>query len=899
MFAPLLATKLYSPPPRLDAITRPRLLAHLDAGLHGRLTLVSAAAGFGKTTLVSAWLAGGAQPAAWLSLDPQDNDLPRFLAYLIAALQTLAGPDGAPLAPHLGDGVLAALRAPSPPPPDALLTALVNEIAAIPSAFILVLDDYHVLESPAVDAALGFLLDHMPPAMHLVIATREDPPLPLARLRARGQLCEVRAADLRFTFEEAAAFLNQAMSLPLTPEEVAALEARTEGWISGLQLAAISLQGHPEDAAAFIRSFTGSHHFVLDYLIEEVLDQQPAAVQHFLLRTAILDRMCGPLCDALLDPAAPNDPASGETTLYALERANLFVVRLDDARCWYRYHHLFGDLLRQRLRQIAGAGEVAAIHSRASAWFEANNLELEAFQHAVAAQEIDRAARLAEGRGMPLLFRGAVAPVIGWLAALPRAELDARPALWVMYASALLFTSRIAGIEEKLRAAEAVLQQAGLQKSEAQEAELDAQTRSLIGHIASIRATVALTQHQADVILAQAHRALEFLPPDNLPIRAAATWTLGYAHQLRGDRLAARQAYTAALAVSEPIGHFIVTLMATQGIGHAEETDNRLQSAAAIYHRVLKLAGDPPLPVACQAHLGLARIHYAWDELAAAATHAQESLRLGQQIEYTDRAVASQLFLARLHLAQGDAEHAAALLAQAEQAARQHAFALQFPEIAAVRVLLLLRQGDIAAAAEVAQRHDLPVSQARVHLAQGDGAAALARLEPSRQMATDRGWLDMQLQVLVLAALAHQANRDPGAAQHALAAALALAAPGRIIRPFVDEGAAMARLLATIAPDFLPEYVGRLLAAFDSTPAASTAATTPPLAEPLSARELEILNLIAQGLSNQEIGARLFLALDTVKGYNRRIFEKLQVQRRTEAVAKAQELRLLPLNRLA
>ncbi|HQY95131.1 LuxR family transcriptional regulator, partial [Caldilinea sp.] len=620
MTAPLLTTKLYIPPPRPNAVLRPRLLARLDAGLQGKLTLISAPAGFGKTTLASTWVSMCQRPVAWLALDAGDNDPLCFLTYVTAAMQRIA--------PGLGQGVMRGLRSPQPLPIAALQTALVNEFVTLTEPAILVLDDYHVLESADVGAVLAFLLDHLPPPLHLVIATREDPPLPLARLRARGQLHEVRGTDLRFTRDEAAAFLEHCMGLKLTAEHLAALEERTEGWIAGLQLAAISMQGSPQDTDSFIQAFTGSHRFVMDYLVEEVLQQQPAAVQTFLLRTAILERLCGPLCDAVVGAGA----TTGQETLAWLERANLFLVPLDDERRWYRYHHLFGDLLRQRLLQ-SDPDAMNALHIRASQWFEANNLELEAFHHAVAAHDTDRAARLAAGRGMPLLFRGAIAPVLNWLAALPHAALDLRPALWVMYASALLFVSRIAGIEEKLQAAEAALQHV----------ELDARSRDLIGHIALIRATVAVSQHQAETIVAQARRALEYLHPENLPVRTAATWALGYAHQLRKERGAARQAYTAAIAASQSIGHFIITLMATIGLGAVQESDTELDTAAETYRRAIDLAGDPPQPTVCDAHLGLARIAYARNELDAAATHAQRSLHLAQQIEKTDRFISSQV----------------------------------------------------------------------------------------------------------------------------------------------------------------------------------------------------------------------------------------------------------------
>ena len=883
------------PAPRSRVVARARLVERLDAGLHSRLTLVSAAAGFGKTTLLSEWAAaltrgpykapslrgapdgsGENLQVAWLSLDEGDSDPVRFLTYLVAALQTVA--------PGVGDGVMAALQAPQPPSLEALLAALLNDIAVTSIPFVLVLDDYHAVEAPAVDQAVGFLLDYLPPPMHLVIASREDPPLPLARLRARGQLTELRAADLRFTPAEAAEFLNEVMGLNLTEAEVDALEARTEGWIAGLHLAALSMQGRT-DSAAFIAAFGGSHRFVLDYLVEEVLQRQPAGVQDFLLRTAILNRLCGPLCDAVTqDPAA-----DGQETLTALERANLFIVPLDNERRWYRYHHLFGELLRQRLHQRMPADALAGLHIRASDWFAANDLEMEAFQHAAAAGDIDRAERLLEGRGMPLLFRGAARPILGWLGSLPDAVLDAHPALWVTYASALLFIQQVAGVEEKLQAAEAVL--AG--------AALDDKTRDLLGHIASIRATVAVTQQDGQMILVQSQRALDYLHPRNLPVRTAATWSLGYAHYLQGDRAAAGRAYSEAIAASQAMGHFIIHIMATLGLASIQEGDNHLALAAETYRRVLELAGDPPLPVACGAHLGLARISYQWNDLAAAQQHGQQGLHLARQIPNTDRAVACELFLARLKLAQGDLAGAATLLATVGGQARQHKFAaLQLPELAALETLLALRQGQMAAASEAARREDIPLSRARVELAQGDAAAALSTSTAYRQESETRGWADERLKAMILQALAEQTQGDKAAAMHTLAEALALAEPGGYIRAFIDEGQPMAQLVAQVAERGIkPDYTARLLAAFAAQqPGRHDGAVAPagrPLVEPLSTREMEVLRLIAEGLSNHEIGERLFLALDTVKGHNRRIFDKLGVQRRTEAAARARVLGLL------
>ncbi|MCI0551721.1 MAG: LuxR C-terminal-related transcriptional regulator [Anaerolineae bacterium] len=911
MAAPILATKLYIPSPRPKVVLRPRLIERLNEALHrtSGVTLISAPAGFGKTTLVSNWIYDlgltiddlqaetasqekivNPRPSdgqstivnrvAWLSLDEGDNDPARFLAYLIAALQSIA--------PNIGEGVLGILQLPQPPPIESILTALLNEITTIPEDFALVLDDYHLIDAKPVENALTFLIEHQPPQMHMVIATREDPNLPLARLRASGQLTELRAADLRFTLSEAADFLNQVMGLNLSTEDIAALETRTEGWIAGLQLAALSMQGH-QDAATFIQSFTGSHYFVMDYLVEEVLQQQSESVQSFLLRTSILDRMCGPLCDAVLLDSS----TSGQETLEHLEHANLFIVPLDNERHWYRYHHLFADLLRQRLHQsVSDTGNegrsVNELHIRASQWYEDNDLDIEAFHHAVDANDVARATRLVEGAGMPLHFRGAAVPVLNWLESLPPAVLDTRPSLWVIYASALLFVSQINGVEQKLQAAEAALQ--GV--------ELDETTRDLVGHIASVRATLAAIHHDIESIIAQSRRALEYLHPNNLPVRTATTWTLGYAYHLQGDRTAASRAYTEAISISQAIGHFIINLLATIGLGNIQESENQLYLAVETYQRVLQLAGDPPLPVSCEARLGLARIFYEWNDLEAAEHHGQRSVELVRQIENVDNLIACEVFLARLKLAQGDVSGAASILGKAEQFVHQHNFVFRISEVAAAQVLMLLRQGNLSAAAHLAQTHELPISQARVHLAQGDTSAALAVLEPWRQQVEAKGWADEKLKVMVLQAVALKEHGEKERAVQLLVDALALAEPSGFIRLFVDEGPVMAQLLSgAAARRMMRDYIGKLLAAFKAEEQKredkSYLPAAKPLIDPLSQRELEVLRLIAQGLSNDEISKQLFLALDTVKGHNRRIYDKLQVQRRTEAVARARELGLL------
>jgi LuxR family maltose regulon positive regulatory protein len=878
MTVPILNTKLYIPPPRTNVVFRNRLIERLNAGLHRKLTLISAPAGFGKTTLVSTWIANSFRPTAWLSLDEGDNDPTRFLTYVIRALQTIM--------PNFGTGVLATLQSPQTISTESLLTNLLNEISTVPEKFILVLDDYHVIDAQAVDQVLTFLLDHLPPQMHVVISSREDPPIPVARLRVRDQLNQMRISDLRFTEPETAEFLNEMMGLNLSTADVIALETRTEGWIAGIQLAAISMQGQ-QDTTNFIKSFTGGHHFVLDYLVEEVLQRQPETVQTFLLRTSILDRLCGSLCSAVV----LNPSVSGQETLEYIERSNLFIIPLDDQRKWYRYHHLFADLLRQRLNQSLASSStkagwnIADAHKRASVWYEENGFEVEAFQHATAANDFARAERLIEGNGMPLHFRGVVFPILNWLKSLPITVCDSYPSLWTVYASVLLVTGQKSGVEQKLQAAETALH----------DKPLDDQTRDLIGRIAAIRATLASNQNEVETIIAQSRRALEYLHPQNLAFRTSTLWKLGFAYQLQGDRAAATEAYKAVIAIGQASGNTIFTLMAKTGMATLQEADNCLYLADATYRQILQAVGDQHLPFSAEVHFGLARIHYEWNDFNAVQHHVQQYNQLTQSIEKNERLVSFDKFLARLKLAQGDVHGASAILAQTLSNAREQNYLQSIPEIAEIQVLILLRQGNITAAADLAQTYRLPFGQARVHLAKGDPATALEILA---QEVTTKDWQDVRLKVLVLQSLAFQANGENEKAIGFLAEALALAEPGGFVRTFVDEGMPMAQLLARAGNGgLMPDYVAKLLAVFERETSQLEAKfllpTPQPLREPLSHRELEVLKLIAQGLSNQEICQQLFLALDTVKGHNRRIFDKLQVQRRTEAVARARELGLL------
>ena len=523
MVTPILATKLYRPPRRPGVVSRPNLILRLNEGLSAsrKLTLVSAPAGFGKTTLVSEWAACCKRPVAWLSLDAGDNDPTCFLTYVVAALQTVA--------PKIGKRVLGILHATQnqPPPIELLLTTLLNELTTISEDFILVLDDYHILDAKQIDNALTFLIEHMPPQMHLIIATREDPNLPLARLRARGQLTELRATDLRFTPAEAAEFLNR-MGLNLSAEDIAALEARTEGWIAGLQLAAISMQGH-QDAASFIKSFTGSHHFVLDYLIEEVLHQQPESIQTFLVRTSILDRLCGTLCDTVL--GSPS--AFGQETLEYLERANLFIVPLDNERRWYRYHHLFGELLRKRLGQNLVPGEIAGLHIQASEWYEQHGFPSDAIYHAFAVEDFERVAKLAELNWPAMNESVQSIKWLGWLKKLPEEIIRARPVLCVNCAWAFLNAGELEAAEAKMQDAEYWLEPTTVtgEKSDASSIEMvvvdEKQFKSLPVVLATARAYHAQAIGDISGTIKYSQRVLDLSPEGDSQWHGTASCSLG------------------------------------------------------------------------------------------------------------------------------------------------------------------------------------------------------------------------------------------------------------------------------------------------------------------------------------------------------------------------------------
>ena len=903
----LLTTKLFVPPPRPDLVPRPHLIQRLDAGLRlgHRLTLASAPTGFGKTTLLSDWLGQVDRPATWLSLDDGDNDPARFLAYLLAALQRID--------PTLGQTSQAILQTPQEPPFEPLLTGLVNDIAETPEPFILVLDDYHVIESPPIHKVVSFLLDHLPSSeqgMHLVIATRADPPLPIARLRARGQLTELHLADLRFTPSEVATYLNDLKGLALSAEHVAALEQRTEGWIAGLQLAGLALRetlllhGH-ENAASFIEAFTGSQRYVLDYLTEEVLSRQSEDVRAFLLQTAVLDRLTGPLCDAVRFGIAETSGSSSGTAvteqtgsqslLEALEAANLFIIPLDEERRWYRYHHLFADLLRQRLLRER-AELVPELHRRASEWYEQNGLIPEAVSHALASGNLERAADLIEWIAWQTLIRGEIRTLRGWLGKLPVELTRSRPQVGVLYAWALAFSGESESIEPFLQGVD---------------------MRQVPGEVAAVRAYVASLHDEMPQATELAHQVFEHLPERKWFSRGIAAMILGMAPLGSGDPAAAVQALSEAVGLSEAAGQTYLALIATAMLGEALQMQGRLREAAKAQRRALQLAsekGDRPVPFVGIAHVGLSRLLYEWDDLDGAMRHAERGIELSRLGGLVEAIPAGLLILAQVHLARGQPDQAARLIQDTEQAAQRYENEYVMARAAALRIRLWISSRDrvppdrraqhlpdttggpnyLRELARIAQVRELMASSLAAAPNQGTGVRkALELLQQLREAAMSAGRVENTIEILVLQALALQMEGDADQALSALKHALSLAEPEGHVRTFVDEGEPMGRLLRrALSQGIAPGYVSRLLAAFGESARPELPAAQA-LAEPLTERELDVLRLIAAGLSNREIAQELFIAVSTVKSHINHIYGKLDVRSRTQAVAKAQKLDLL------
>lgn len=916
----MLQTKFYLPRSRPDAVPRPQLVGLLDRGARATLTLVSAPAGFGKTSLLAQWLERmtqgdrGGPPVAWLSLDAGDNEPRTYWSHLVTALRMAA--------PQVGAEGLTLLQAAGAPPIRGLLTTLLNDLGALPADVVLVLDDYHVIESREVHDAMTFLLDHAPRRLHVVISSRSDPAVPLARLRARGELLEVRVADLRFTPEEAASYLNDSMGLDLTAAEVSTLGQRTEGWIAALQLAALSMQGR-DDAAGFIESFTGDDRYIVDYLVEEVLQRQPDHIEKFLLQTSILDRLNGALCDAV------TGQGGGKAILEGLDRANMFLVRLDDHRRWYRYHHLFADVLRARLREEQPELE-RALNQRASGWHEQHGQRAEAIRHALVATDYERAAELVE-REVPSSRRDRREGVLlGWLEGLPDDVLRRRPVLSVAYAGTLLSNGTVEGVEQRLLDAErwlATAQDEG-PVSKAGTTEMvvvdEAEFRRLPGWVAIYRAAQALVLGDASATVDHAQRALALLDEGDAIAIAAASALLGLAAWGRGDLDAAHHAYGTCSALFRRAGHLSDVLACAITLADIRLTQGRLQEAMSTYEQAL----SSPLEVrdevrrkrvlrgAADMYVGMSEVHRERNELDAAKECLRISHELGEHSGLPQNQWRWRVAMAGVREAEGDLDAALALLDEAERAYVGD-FAPEVRPVSALKARVWVRQGRLDEAFAWTLQRAVSVNDelsylrefehltlARVLMARfaAEGTehdlANANRLLARVLLAADTGGrAGSVLEVLVLQALAVQLRGDIASALVPLRRALRLAALEGYARVFLDEGPAMLVLLQAAAPNGrpVPAYVSRLL---DTGPVEQKVELhvlpkDGSLVEPLSARERDVLRLLATELGGPDIARELVVSLSTVRTHTRSIFAKLGVSNRRAAVRRASELDLL------
>jgi LuxR family transcriptional regulator, maltose regulon positive regulatory protein len=890
----LLATKFHAPPEPLHHVPRQRLLAQVDEGLSGSLTLISAPAGYGKTTLLSEWRASAAGqrwPLSWLSLDESDSDPARFLTYLIAALQRID--------PAIGHATQGMLQSPQLPPPEALLTALINDVANIAAPFVLVFDDYHVIDSPPVQQHLAFLLDHQPPQLRVIILTREDPPLPLSRLRAGGQVAEIRQADLQFTPEETAAFLRQAARLDLDQGEVAVVQQRTEGWIAGLQLLALSLRGRA-DARQLIQSFAGSDRYILDYLTDEVFRRQSPDVQDFLLKTSILDRLSAPLCDAVAERE------DSRTRLPALEHANLFVVPLDPAREWYRYHHLFADLLQHRLK-VESPRAVPQLHQRASQWYAAHGFRDDAIHHALAAADWERAAELISLACDDLLKRGETVTLLKWYGALPQDLVRARSNLCLEYSWPLIFAAQLDEAESYLRQAE-------------QNAQNDP---ALLGKILTAQAFVARTRGDGRQAFDLSQRALSLLLPDDDTSRSVVAINLGMAYWYAGRLAAAQQMLGDARDAAQRSGNNYAAAMAQIFLCRILAARGQLHQAAAAYEQFIAASGSAP--TAALALIDLARLLYEWNDLEAAAQQAQRGVESSQRGGNAEVVLGSYRTLALIKQAQGDTAAAQAALQDSIHLAVQPGLSpsAHWHELA-YRVLIALLGRDLAACAPLIDQYPaleqletlpdyllLSSTYARWLLWQGQRAACAEVLTTRYEKANRAGALQAHVETRALQALAAASQAE---ALSFLGEALTLAEPEGYVRTFVDLGEPLRMLIAEwrwrnekqmhAAPDYtapsLLNYATRLLTAFDQPSSNATPAKfhTPPsdfriLVEPLTERELEILRLLPTELSTHELAEHFVVSINTIKTQLKSIYAKLDAHSREEAVEKAKTLALI------
>jgi LuxR family maltose regulon positive regulatory protein len=872
-------------------VGRPRLTEKLKSGLDRALILVCAPAGYGKTTLVSSWLHEAGLASAWLSLDEEDNEPRRFLQYLVAAIQKIV--------PSVPGDAVQMLSGTAPASAETLLTVVLNEISGQSGPLLLVLDDLHAIHSQPVLDALRFLLEHIPPALHVVLLSRSDLPLPLARLRARGQILDLRAADLRFDRSEVRAFLKDVMGLELTTDDIASMEARTEGWIAGLQLAALSLQGS-RDAHRFVETFAGRQDYVVDYLVEEVLNAQPEDLRTFLLQTSGLGRMCGALCDAVLEPD-PGKRVTGQATLQVLDQMNLFVTPLDEERHWYRYHHLFADVLQKQLKHLDPA-LAARLDARAAQWYEANGYVPEAIDHSIRAGDDQNAVRLIANNGCSLLIRGAVLTLGRWLDAVEGSARD-EPWLPIYRGWIAALTGAADRAEECLLRAEELLA--------AQPARSDPATMQ--GTIAAARAQAANVQGHALAAAEFARQALAYLKgadPTTCNLRVVARSLLGDASTISGDLDVAWGAYTEASQAIRSAGDVHLSIVVNSNLANILIEKGHLRRAAAIHRDTLEMAALPGggiAPIGGRACIELALVLYEWNQLDEAAAHLERGLALCRPWGNRDMMAIALAARARLGALRGDAEQVQQDTQEAYQLVRDYRLAPSHANwVKAALARLWLTQAESGKVVEMLAENGIPdvaevpylrepefITLIRLRLAQGDPQAALRLLQrviPQVAAGQRNGRL---IELGMLQALALQAQSSTEEALARLETALGLARPEGYIRSFLDEGAGLARLLHLAKTRAVEGgYAAELLEAGRGSQK-GTLLTAQLLARPLTKRELEILRLIDRGCSNREIAADLYISPATVKRHISNIYIKLEAGGRTQALRRSRELRLL------